>query len=254
MKTWATLLEYDTDAFHSPTFKLTLTGLSKLNLSVPNRRLPFQPEHLVAINKTLKLDEIQDSVLWALLTVAYFAMLRKSQFANTSRKRFSASEQLTRGDFSFTSSGMVISVKWSKTKQKHDDIHYIPLARFPISSLCPVSAYAHMVELIPALPDDPAFGFLSPSGNFTAFSKADIDKMLRILVLRCGLNPLNYSFHSLRRGGATLASVAGCSDSEICSIGDWASSCYRGYICPPLDSLYRVSEVMGTFCQRCIDT
>ena len=51
VKTWANILDDDTEAFNSPTFKLTITGLSKLNLSVPNRRPPFFPEHLMSIYK-----------------------------------------------------------------------------------------------------------------------------------------------------------------------------------------------------------
>ena len=253
VKTWANILDYDTEAFNSPAFKLTVTGLSKLNLSVPNRRLPFFPEHLMSIYKLLNLTEVKDCVLWSLLLVAFFGMLRKSQFANSSRKNFSGNEQLTRGDFVFTSLGLVIRIKWSKTNQKHDKFQEIPLARIS-SVLCPVSAYSHMVSLLPALPGEPAFGLPSTSGKITPFSKSDIDKMLKDLVIQCGLSPSNYSFHGLRRGGATVASVSGCSDSDICMIGGWASSCYRGYICPPVDSLYRVSQNIGDFCQRCIES
>ena len=251
IKTWANILNYDIEAFSSPGFKLTVNGLSKLNLSVPNKRMPFQPNHLLSFYRCLNLNEVKDCVVWSLLLVAFFGMLRKSQFANSSRKQFNVNEQLTRGDISFTSLGMVISIKWSKTNQKHDRIHEIPLARIP-SVLCPVDAYAHMVSLLPALPHEPAFGLPSSSGKISPFSKADIDKILRSLVVQCGLSPFNYSFHGLRRGGATVASVSGCSDSEICLMGGWASSCYKGYICPPLESLYRVSKSIGEFCQSCI--
>ena len=56
--------------------------------------------------------------------------------------------------------------------------------------------------------------------------------MLKDLVIQCGLSPSNYSFHGLGRGSATVALIFGCLDSDICMIGGWASSCYRGYICP----------------------
>ena len=254
VKTWSSLLEYNNDAFQSPMLKLTLTGLSKLNLSVPNRRLPFQPQHLLDIYESLDLTLTEDSTLWALLLVAFFAMLRKSQFANTSRKSFSVNEQLTRGDFRFTEKGMVITIKWSKTRQRHNQLHIIPLSRLPIASLCPVTAYSHMLEVLPALPDEPAFGFRTKSNSLSPFSKSDIDNMIRKVVVRCSLNPQNYSFHGLRRGGASLASAAGCSDSDICAIGDWASSCYKGYIMPELVHLYRVSEAMGAFCANYRDS
>ena len=102
VKTWSSLPEYNNDAFQSPMLKIILTGLSKLNLSVPNRRLPFQPQHLLDIYESLDFTLTEDLTLWALLLVAFFTMLRKSHFANTSRKSFSVNEQLTRGDFRFT--------------------------------------------------------------------------------------------------------------------------------------------------------
>lgn len=40
-------------------------------------------------------------------------------------------------------------------------------------------------------------------------------------------------FHILRRGSATCASAAGCSDNEMCTIGNWVSSRYRGFIVHP---------------------
>ena len=109
-----------------------------------------------------------------------------------------------------------------------------------------------MLDVLPALPDEPAFGFRTKSNSLSPFFKSDIDDMIRKVVVCCSLNPQNYSFHGLRhglgRGGASLASSAGCSDSDICDIGEWASSCYKGYIMPELVHLYRVSEAVGAFC------
>ena len=53
VKTWSSLPEYNNGAYESPMLKLTLTGLSKLNLSILNRRLPFQPQHLLDIYESL---------------------------------------------------------------------------------------------------------------------------------------------------------------------------------------------------------
>ena len=61
VKTWSSLLEYDISAFHPPMLKLTLTGLSKLNLTIPNKRLPFQPQHLLELYKSLDFSSAEDS-------------------------------------------------------------------------------------------------------------------------------------------------------------------------------------------------
>jgi hypothetical protein len=177
-------------------------------------------------------------------------MLRKSQFANNSRNTFNPKEQLTRRDFQFTHEGLIINIQWSKTRQKHNKIHQIPLKRIEDCVLCPVLAYSRMVKLIPALPQEPTFGLSSTKKDICAFSKSDIDKMIKDVLAQCHLDTDQYYFHSLRRGGATCASAAGCSDNEICTIDNWTSSCYRGYILHPTHKLYYISEKVGQFCKQ----
>lgn len=250
VKTWAIILDFDIHEFSSPSLRLVLTGIDKLNTNVPDVKLAFEPCHLYRMYEALDMSNIQDSVLWAIILIGFFAMLRRSQFANTSRKSFNPKEQLTRGDIQITEEGLIISIQWSKTNQKHNKIHQIPLKRVETSILCPVLAYSRMVKLLPALPSEPAFGFIGSDGIIHAFSKADLGKLLHNLLVRCGINTSQFSFHSLRRGGATCASAAGCSDSEICTIGNWASTCYRGYIKHPTDKLYYISQKMGLFAKH----
>ena len=152
-------------------------------------------------------------------------MLRKSQFANSSKKSFTSAEQFTRGDFLFTIQGMIVSIKWSKTMQKHNIILQVPLIRKSESVLCPVTAYSHMLNLIPAKASDPAFGLPDSKGSIVPFSKLEKYRLLRDLFIKCQIPIEKFSFHSLRRGGTAFAASAGDTDSEICSIGHWLSSC-----------------------------
>ena len=64
---------------------------------------------------------------------------------------------------------MAITIKWSKTRQHHNHVHIIPLSRLPIASLCPVIAYSHMLDVLPALPVEPAFGFCTKSNSLSPF-------------------------------------------------------------------------------------
>jgi len=247
IKTWATLFKHNVDNFYSPSVKLTLTGLDKLNIRIPNQRLPLLVSHLFQLYECINQENLSDSVLWALILIAFFGMLRKSQFANSSKKSFTSAEQFTRGDFLFTIQGMIVNIKWSKTMQKHNIIHQVPLIRKSGSVLCPVTAYSHMLNLIPAKASDPAFGLPNSKGSIVPFSKLEIDRLLRDLFIKCQIPIEKFSFHSLRRGGATLAASAGCTDSEICSIGHWVSSCYRGYIAHFPATLFSVSDKMINF-------
>ncbi|CAG2201509.1 unnamed protein product [Mytilus edulis] len=249
VKTWAVLLNFDTEEFNSPSLRLTLSGIDKLNANVPNIKLPFEPYHLNCMFEVLDMTSVQDAVMWAVIMTSFYAMLRKSQFANNSRTTFNPKEQLTRGDIQITEEGLIIDIQWSKTSQKHKNIHHIPLKRVEDCVLCPLLAYSRMVTMLPALPGEPAFGLSDSKGKICAFSKSDIDKIVHKLLVRCGMDTSQYSFHSFRRGGATCASAAGCTDSEICTIGNWASSCYKGYIKHSTDKLYYISSNMGLFCK-----
>lgn len=244
VKTWATLFKFNVDEFYSPPIKLTLTGLDKLNTRIPKQKLPLQISDLNKIYSCINQNDVQDIVIWTIILVAFFAMLRKSQFAGTSRKSFNKTEQLTRSDFTFSSKGMLISIQWSKTQQKHNQVHEIPVSSMAQSFLCPVSAYTRMINMIPGKSTDPAFGLPDKHGNIIPLSKYDIDCILHSLFEKCGINKNNYSFHSLRRGGATLAAAVGATDSEICAIGHWVSSCYRGYIVHSPANLYKISSNM----------
>ena len=192
-------------------------------------------------------EDVERIVLWSIISIAYFAMLRKSQFSNNSVKTFNPAEQFTREDFQFTDYGISVRVKWSKSEQKHTSCRFIPIARMPQSALCPVNAYSRMVSLVPALPDEPAFGLLH-RGKLRPFSLKVIDKKFQALLSACDLDIGRYSFHSLRRGSASLASAAGCSDSDICCMGNWRPDCYKNYIHLPSEVLLRVTKRMAAFC------
>ncbi|MCP3663586.1 MAG: hypothetical protein GY696_14030 [Gammaproteobacteria bacterium] len=48
-----------------------------------------------------------------------------------------------------------------------------------------------------------------------------------------GMNPQEVSGHSLRRGGATSALMAGRSEAEVMKLGRWKSNTYLRYQAPP---------------------
>ena len=138
VKTWAIILNFDLQEFSSPSLRLTLSGMDKLNTNIPNAKLPFEPSHLYQMYEALDMRNVEDVVLWAIILIGFYAMLRRSQFANNSRASFNSKEQLTRGDIQITEEGLVINVQWSKTNQKHNSVRQIPLKRVEECALCPV--------------------------------------------------------------------------------------------------------------------
>ncbi|XP_006812726.1 uncharacterized protein LOC102806508 [Saccoglossus kowalevskii] len=195
--------------------------------SMPHQKLPILPEHLLAMRQYLDLDNEFDIAVWACIL-----FLRKSNMVPTSRHKFLPQEQLRRMDISFAVQGLMLHTQWSKTRQKHDFWHVIPVAKIPNSVICPVTAYCNMLIHIPASAASPAFVY-SHSGSLTPLTSHALTRKFRSLVIDIGLDPLNYTVHGLRRGGATLAAAAGVSDHLIKAHGDWKSLAYRGYIALP---------------------
>ena len=66
--------------------------------------------------------------------------------------------------------------------------------------------------------------------NYQPLSQYTLIQEMRKLLKQMGLNPLEYSGHSIRRGGTTSLKASGVSDSTIKTIGRWKSNCFEKYI------------------------
>lgn len=100
----------------------------------------------------------------AIFTAVFFSFLWKSNLVSPSASTFDCNRHLTRQDIKFTSSGCLLSIKWSKTWQCKNGIHIIPLPSIPNSSLCPVATIQHYFALVLATPWAPFFCFLTANG------------------------------------------------------------------------------------------
>ncbi|XP_070571119.1 uncharacterized protein [Ptychodera flava] len=246
--TWSKLLGHHSLNLYNIDLRLTLQGLDKSMIALPHPRQPILPQHLLSMHQLIDLNDSKDATIWACITIAFFTFLRKSNMVPLSTNKFSPLEHLTRGNFQFCSQGLLVSTTWSKTRQKHDFKHTIPLALRPNCAVCPVLAYCNMLKLIPAPPSSPAF-VLRHHGALRPLTQTQLTSRFQVLITKIGLNPLDYSFHSLRRGGATTASLAGVSDSLIRLQGDWRSMVYKDYIAVPATERFHITESMGSLFQ-----
>jgi hypothetical protein len=178
------------------------------------------------------------ATIWALFLMAFYIMARKSNLVPDSQQAFDASKQLTRQDIVSHSSGdcLLVTIKWSKTRQCGGKLLQLPLVTVPDSPLCPVSAYNKMVSLVPSKTSSPAFVFISKAGKHLPLSYPQYQSTLKTLISKIGKNPKNYSSHSFRRGGASYAFQANLPSEIIKLMGDWSSDAYLEYIHIPLHS------------------
>ena len=192
----------------------------------------------------LDLTSPQDSAIWCLFTVAFFSFLRKSNLTAPSPRRFDPTRHLCRDDIKFTSQGVVLRIKWSKTLQHKDRLLFVPLPLIPGSPLCPVTAILQFFSLVPA-PASAPFFCVPRNGSLRPLTYTDFTSSIKSLISRIGLHPTEFSPHSFRRGGATFAFQAGVPERLIQRHGDWRSDAYRRYLALPLSQRTMVADLMA---------
>ena len=207
---------------------------------------PMTPDIMVSIRRSLDLTVPSQAALWALFTTAFFSFLRKSNLVTASASSFNCDMHLARQDIKFTDSGALLRIKWSKTRQFQEGVHIISLPSIPNSSLCPVTAVRHYFALVPAPPVAPFFCLPTDrSPGFTPLTASYFTTSLKRPLASLGLNPANYSPHSLRQGGATCAYHAGAPEHLIKIHGDRRSDAYQVYLSPSLSTRTKVADIVA---------
>ena len=207
--------------------KLTIKGIARTSDVPPSQARPMTPEILLSILPLLDLSVPLHATLWSVFLVAFFSFSRLSNILPDST--FEPSKHFTRADFTLSPNCLSVAFRWSKTNQFHSHVVHVPLAAMPGSPLCPLRAFSHMLSLIPAPLDAPAFCLPFPP-SFPPLTKPAFTSCLSHLLRHSGLHPQGYTGHSFRRGGATFAFKSGVPGELIKSHGQWKSDAYLRYL------------------------
>ena len=168
-------------------------------------------------------------VIKAIILVGFFGFLRLSNMAPHSRISFDPSRHLTGSDVFFTQDYVKILLKWSKTLQTRDKAHVITLPRLKDKLICPRNALKCLFKLYPMLPSTSLFQIHTSKG-WAPLIDSIVRKSLSALNVALGLNPHHFTFHNLRRSGATFAFNAHVPIQDIKRHGTWSSECIWTYI------------------------
>ena len=168
-------------------------------------------------------------VFKSIFLIAFFRFFRISNLAPHSLTSFDATRHLTMRDITVSSHFMQIKVKWSKTLQTRDKFHVVTLPRLPGSVLCPVKALKKVLKLYHPDPDSPLFQMKTIHG-WVVITDSKIRKVLSRLIIKLGLPPGHFTFHTFRRSGATLAFNSHVPIQKIKHHGSWTSDCVWRYI------------------------
>jgi hypothetical protein len=184
-----------------------------------------------------------DSAFWAALILGFFGMLRKSSLL-LKNARLDPASGLRRCDVvNLCVDSFVLIVRRTKTIQFGERVLQIPYVSCLDSRICPVRALLRHLTLSRLSPDHSLFAYISGGRSFVLCLSEFVQK-LRVGLKKIGLNPAEYSGHSLRRGGCSLGFSAGLSVFDLKTRGDWRSSAVERYIQVPSDQIFASARAM----------
>lgn len=223
--------------------ELVLRGAKRQKPRSQDSRLPITTWILLKIKKVLQRDphNWDNIMLWAAVTMAFFAFLRSGELTVDSLDSFDPEWHLTPRDIAVddvnSPSLLRVHVKGSKTDQTRVGVELF-VGRTD-NELCPVAAILAYVA-IRGQEDGPFF--LLSTGK--PLSRQVLVKMLKESLVEAGMDCSRFSGHSFRIGAATTALANGVSDATIQTLGRWASESYKRYIRIPRNELAGISSVL----------
>ena len=216
---------------------LAMHGLSVFSFLDPRikyfqKSLILNKKFAAKIKKIIDIKTLTDIVfvcdtMWmgqifkALYLVAFFSFLRISNLVPHKISAFSPLEQLSRGDIFFSTPGLHILIKWSKTMQTRDTVKIIKLPALHSSPLCPVQAVKNLLMLTPGGQDTPLFQIKNNKAQWVPLTDTKTRRNFSQVLQRLGLSDSSMSLHTFRRSGATLAFNSNVALQNIQSHG-WA--------------------------------
>ena len=161
------------------------------------------------------------------------------------------SRNTTVQDVFITKFGLVIRIKWTKTRQKGGKLALIPLPMINNSNLCPLKAWLEYSKEFKTYHKEGNNLLLTLDGSKEGILTASkCRKLLKQLLALTNLESWNYTPHSLRRGGAVFLFDAGTSIDDIKSHGLWTSNCVDIYLKENWPKSTRVVQCFANACQN----
>lgn len=181
--------------------KATLKGIRRVHGSAQHQASPILKADITAMVENL--SGIIGARDRALLLVGFGGGLRRSELV-----------AINCSEVEFVDQGLVVHIRRSKTDQQGAGRKIaIPYAR---GSACPVLSLKIWLE-VAAITNGPVFRSVTKHGQMSeaALSSEAVAAIVKKRAVAVGLDPANYSGHSLRAGLVTSAAQAGISSWKI---------------------------------------
>ena len=161
--------------------------------------------------------------------------LRLSNLAPRIMSAFDSSRHATWADLQPRQQGLVLTLRWSKTRQHSTAPQDIPVSTLDDKRLCPKNTWLEYSSSV-GEPSDPV---ATPLLRTTAYprgrtiSASMLTRSIREVINAAGLSHLGYTHHSFRRGGASCSHHDGAPMEAIKFHGTWSSDAVHRYLLAP---------------------
>ena len=188
------------------------------------RRMPITSVQLRIIHyrlQFLRYSQFECLMFRTASSLAFFGLLRSSEYTCSHRSSFNPQYTLLVSDISFNQlyTIMFIHIRASKTDPFRSGCTIRVAAINDL--LCPVRLMTRYLSVHP-IHHGPLF--VLSDGQFL------IRQDMVLLLRRCLPGVSNVNTHSFRIGGASTAASVGISDSHIQILGRWSSDAYKRYL------------------------
>lgn len=209
-----------------------LRGVAKLQAERHTKpiRPPVTITMLRLVKRSLDLNTPFDACVWAIITCAFWGMMRLGEATVKCRDDFKPSKSLTRRD-AITGSDqdgrlfMRLDLPAAKTARPGDKQS---VWLVPQGDLCAVGAIQNLARVVPARALDPLFSWRDIKMDIRPMAKPRLLERVNAILATSGI-PRIYG-HSFRIGGASFY-MANKVDPEIVRLaGRWRSLSYEAYL------------------------
>ena len=195
-----------------------------------------QPREPITVHHLFKLLDYfetnfshpDDFMLTSAVLLAFFSLLRSSEYTSKSTKRCDSINTLNFDDIHFERNFNFVQVQISGSKTDPFRVGCALKAWSVKGRLCPVRALKKFILNHP-FRTGPLFAYAD--GTFLTRNRLS-------RVIKLAIPNTNLDTHSFRIGGASAAAAAGIPDSTIQVMGRWSSNAYRTYLRMP-DQMFK---------------
>lgn len=220
----STISGFNDKIFSMSRLYYTIRGIRRSHPDDHRIRLPIKPKHLKLMLNYIhsSLFSEHDKAMWsALILLAFFGLLRVSEYVTPSSKNFNQAIHLSPSDVKLSACGNIVYVMIKASKNDPFRLGFRIRVCCIGGMLCPVYAIKKYLVM---RGNEPGPFFLLSSGEY--ITRKYVAGFLEVSLP----TEVNLNTHSFRIGGASAAASCGIPHAVIKMLGRWSSDCYKRYL------------------------